>query len=152
MADVFISYSTADERLARFVHDHLATSGVSVFLASISIQPGQQWTEHVHNALRGASWVIFLASRPACSSPFVQQELGGAILMQKKLVPIVWDMTPSELPGWAPRHQAIDLAGATVDVLQARLSAIAERIKADKRTGLLLLGLIVAGLIVSAGN
>ena len=36
----------------------------------------------------------------------------AALAKQKKLVPIVWDMPVSELPGWTNHIQAIDLAGA----------------------------------------
>src|SRR5262249_29183296 len=109
VADVFISFSSRDERLARFVCDHLTASGVAVVLAPASVLPGQPWSDEILNALRGSNWVIFLASRAGCASAWVQQELGAAIGMQKKLVPIVWDMPPSELPGWASRHQAINL-------------------------------------------
>ena len=39
MPDVFISFSSKDERLARFVQDHLIAGGVSVFLAPASLHP-----------------------------------------------------------------------------------------------------------------
>jgi hypothetical protein len=152
MADVFISFSSKDEQLANFVRDHLVASNVAVFLAPVSLQPGQQWSEEVLKALRGSSWVIFLASRAACASAWVQQELGVAIGMQKKLVPVVWDMPPSELPGWAARHHAINLAGASIEEARAQLTLIAERIKSDKAVGLLVLGLMIAGLLISAKN
>lgn len=42
MTDVFISYSTADERIARFVHDHMSAEDLSVFLASVSLKPGDR--------------------------------------------------------------------------------------------------------------
>ncbi len=42
----------------------------------------------------------------------VQQELVAAFAMQKKLVPIVWDMPPAEPSGWVGRHQAVNLAAA----------------------------------------
>jgi hypothetical protein len=148
MADVFISFSSKDDQLAYFVHDHLVASGVSVFLAPASLEPGQQWSEEVLNALRGSAWVTFLASRAACSSAWVQQELGVAIGMQKKLVPIVWDMLPSALPGWAARHQAVNLAGASIEQARDQIASISQRIKSDKALGRLVLGLIIAGLLI----
>jgi hypothetical protein len=144
--DIFISYSSKDEPIARFLHQHLTHEGMSVFLASASLQPGQQWSQEVLTALRTSSWVLFLASRAACSSAWVQQELGAALITQKKLVPIVWDMPPSELPGWVRHYQALDLTHASFDDVKSQMTAIVQRIKADKAQGLLLVGLLLAGL------
>jgi hypothetical protein len=80
----------------------------------------------------------------------VQQELGAAIARQKKLVPIVWDMPPSALPGWTGHIQAVNLAGASTDQVWAQITAIAEQIKADKAKGLLIGGLLLAGLFALA--
>jgi hypothetical protein len=147
MADIFISYSTADERVARFLHQHLTGEGMQVFLASVSLQPGQRWTLEILNALRNSSWMLFLASRAACASPWVQQELGAALITQKKLVPIVWDMPPSELPGWVQHYQALNLAGASMEDVKTQMTAIANKIKSDKAQGFLVVGLLVAALL-----
>jgi hypothetical protein len=120
---------------------------VSVFLAATSLQPGEQWSAAVLNELRGAPWVIFLASKAVCPSPSVLQEVGGALVAKKNIIPIVWDMPASALPGWTQQYQALDLARTHIQGLNSRMSAIAEHIKADKNKGLLLAGLIVAGLL-----
>lgn len=147
MPDIFISYSSADQKLATFLHEHLTAEGVSVFMASVSLLPGQRWPQEILRALQESSWVLFLASKAACASPWVQQELGAALITQKKLVPVVWDMQPSELPGWIQHIQALNLAGMSLDQAKAHMAAIASRIKADKANGLLAVGLIVAGLL-----
>src|SRR5438105_14721842 len=113
MADVFISHSSADIQLAAFVKQHLELQGISVFLAPLSMQPGQHWPSEIMQALNSATWVIFLASRAACASHWVQQELGAAMAGRKKLVPIVWDIEPSQLPGWTAQVQALNLRGAS---------------------------------------
>jgi hypothetical protein len=146
MADICISYSTTDERIAQFMRQHLSDEGVQVFLASASLQPGQQWSQEILSALRSSSWVLFLASRAACSSPWVQQELGAALITQKKLVPIVWDMSPSDLPGWVKNYQALNLAGASMEQVKSQMTAIANGIKSDKTQGLVVVGLLVAAL------
>src|ERR1700680_1009066 len=152
MPDVFISHSSADRQFAEFLHRHLTSEGLSVFLAPISLLPGQRWPQEILNALAASTWVLFLASRAACASPWVQQELGAAIAKQKKLVPIVWDMPPSALPGWAGHIPAVNLAGASADQIQAQITAIAEQIKADKAKGLLIGGLLLAGLFALAAK
>lgn len=150
MADVFISHSSADRQFAEVLHRHMTSEGLSVFLAPLSLSPGQRWSEAVLKSLEASPWVLFLASRAACSSPWVQQEIGAALSKQKKLVPIVWDMPVSELPGWTGQIQAIDLAGASAEKIKAQITAIAEQVKADKAKGLVIVGLLIAGLFIIA--
>jgi hypothetical protein len=133
MADVFISHSSADRQFAEFLHRHMTSEGLSVFLAPLSLSPGQRWSEAILKSLE--------------ASPWVQQELGAALAKQKKLVPIVWDMAASELPGWTGEIQAIDLAGASAEKIKAQITAIAEQVKADKAKGFIIAGLMIAGLL-----
>jgi hypothetical protein len=112
---------------------------------------GQKWSHEIRSALNSSPWVVFLASRAACASPWVQQEIGAALAAQKKLVPIVWDIPPTELPGWASQYQALNLAGVTTQAdLERRISEIAERIKADKAKGQMIAAIALAGLFVMA--
>lgn len=152
MPDVFISHSSSDRQLAEFLHRHLTSESLSVFLAPVSLLPGQRWSQQILRALETSNWVLFLASRAACASAWVQQELGVALGKQKKLVPIVWDMPTSELPGWTHHIQAVDLARASPEQIQAQITAIAERIKADKAKGFLIGGLLIAGVLALASR
>jgi hypothetical protein len=147
MADVFISYSSVDEELARFVHDHLQTEKVTSFMAAASLQPGDRWTKEVFSNLRLAKWVVFLASRTACSSAYVQQELGAAMIANKNLIPIVWDMAPHEVPGWVSQHHVLNLTGRTYDDLRTEVTQIAQRVRQDRTNGLLTVGAIALGLM-----
>lgn len=147
MPDIFISYSTNDEPFAQFLHQHLRAEGLDVFMASVSLLPGQRWAPEILGALKASAWVLFLASRAACASPYVQQELGAALITEKKLVPIVWDLPPSQLPGWLNQIQALNLAGATVQEVHAQIASITAHIKSDKFIGQLIGGLAIAGVI-----
>lgn len=148
MVDVFISYSTSDEAFARFMHKHLTDEGISVFLASVNLAPGHLWAKEILEALNSAAWVLFLASRAACNSPWVQQELGIAIATKKQLLPIVWDIQPSQLPGWVGQTQALNLAGKSTAEVRVEITIIAERIKNKKKEGLVLAGLLLAGIVL----
>jgi hypothetical protein len=150
MPDCFISHSSHDQQLASFIHQELLRHGVTAFLASASLQPGQHWSAEILGNLRNSNWVIVLASRAACASAFVNQEVGGALLASKHLVPIVWDMPPAQLPGWVNQVQAIDLRGSTPVDLQQQVGAIAARIRQEKAQGLLILGAVLFGLFVLA--
>ena len=148
MPDVFISYSTKDQEIANFVHRHLQTEGISVFMAAASLQPGQEWTEAIKANLREAKTVVILASRAAMQSPFVMLEAGGALFAEgKKLIPIIWDLEPSELPSWLGRYQAMDLRRfANWDAVGIQLKQIASQINRDKWIGLAVVGAIFFAL------
>jgi hypothetical protein len=146
MPDVFISYTSPDERIARFVHQHLEAERVTSFLACVSLQPGAEWTPEVFRQLNAARWVLVLASRAANNSAFVQQEVGLALAANKTVVPIVWDMAPTELPGWLAQRQALDLANRTYEDLRVEVVQIAQRIKQEQLQGLLAIGLLLAGV------
>ena len=148
MPDVFISYSSKDERLARVIHEELTTHGLSSFLASVSIPPGAVWPDMVLSELRASTWVIVLASKAAVTSSYVNQELGGAFFGVKTVVPIVWDMAPSDLPGWLSRVEAIDLRNRTLEDLRAEVITLAETFKRSKGKALLVFGAVLLGLWV----
>ena len=147
MTDVFISYSTKDEDLARFVVQHLEAHGLTVFLASISLSPGERWTPQIIQQLQVSEWVILLASKSALSSPYVQMEIGGAIFGNKKLVPIMWDVSPNELPSWISEFQGLILTGATLENINLQVAQLAAGIRQNKTKGQLVAGAVFAGLL-----
>jgi hypothetical protein len=147
MPDCFISYSSKDQSLANFVHSELSRHGLSIFMASVSLKPGENWSDAIRANLKASSWVILLASRDACKSAYVLQETGMAMITDKKLIPIVWDISPSELPGWIDRNHALNLRGATIEQIQARISQIAQMIHQDRNKGLLIAGALIFGLL-----
>lgn len=147
MADVFISYSVKDEELAQFVRSHLIAQGLQVFLASISLTPGELWTPKIIEELRASEWVFLLASKNALASSNVQLEVGGAIFGNKKLVPIMWDVKPSDLPRWIADYQGLTLTGATMENINLQLSKLATDVKQRKENGQLVAGAVFAGLL-----
>jgi hypothetical protein len=148
MPDVFISYSVQDEQFARFVREHLAQEKLDVFLASISLEPGHKWTPQIFKALQNSEWVFFLASKNALASANVQQELGAALITQKKLVPIMWDIDPSYLPVWIAQYQGLCLKGQTIENIRDQIIALASKVRADKEKGMLIAGGLIAALFL----
>jgi TIR domain len=152
MIDCFISYSSNDEPFATAVYRDLTAHDLSVFMAKISLNPGDNWSQNVLHALTKSTWVIFLASKAACALPYVQQEIGGALTTQKKLIPAVWQMAPSELPGWVNQIHALDIRNQTPEQIQARIIDLAQQIKATKDKGGLIAAALVAGFIWLLGK
>ena len=133
MSDVFISFSSKEYEFADNIRNYLSQSDISVFLAPVSISAGSKWNDEIKRNLKVAKWVIFLASKNACNSPYVQQELGGAIFSsEKKLIPIVWEFEPENLPGWVKEYQAIDIRNASKDFLARQLDRLVHDIKDHK--------------------
>jgi len=133
--DIFISYSVQDEKLARFVKDHCENQKLDVFLASISLDIGKHWTPQIKSALKASNWVFLLASKAALASQNVQMEVGGAILLEKELVPIMWDIEPQELPRWIADYQGIILKEATIENINLKISQLAAKVRSEKDEG-----------------
>ena len=147
MPDVFISYSAKDQPLAQFVHNHLVAQNLDVFLASIDLLPGSHWTPQIIHALNSSEWIFLLASENALASPSVQQEIGGAIFGGKKLVPILWDVQPNQLPAWVAQYQGLVLTGASIENVNLQIAQLAASVKASKLNGQLVAGAVIAGIL-----
>ncbi|GJM43852.1 MAG: hypothetical protein DHS20C21_06940 [Gemmatimonadota bacterium] len=152
MPDCFISYTSKDRKLATFVFNTLKANGLDPFLAAVSIRAGADWSGEIRDAMQSTRWVIFLASKAACKSDFVQQEVGAAYFGGKTVVPVVWDMSPSDLPGWTKRAQALDFRGATRSQIAGRIQGLAKEIRGSRGSGLLIAAAIIGGLVWLAGR
>lgn len=146
MPDIFISHCSADRSTALKVQKYLQSNGATTFVAPCSIESGKKWSDEIRSNLQQSRLVLFLASRTACASDYVNQELGGQWLAGKKIVPVVWDMPPEELPGWTKEYQAVDLRNG-LDGLRPVLDSIVQNLRLDKnREGLFLIA--VVGFII----
>lgn len=143
----FVSYASADVEFANGIAAELGRHGVDTFLAAVSMDPGMRWSDEILNALRASKWVVFLASKAAIAAPYVQQEVGGAVVARKNLVPVVWEISPGELPGWSKEFQAIDMRGDSPDVINDKIEKLARRIMAGSDWGFVLGGAIVMGFL-----
>ena len=146
MPDIFISFTKSDSEIAHFLHKHLTSEKLDVFLAPISIAPGDHWREEILDNLQESNWLLFLASKKACKSAYVQQELAAASGLEKNIVPILWDMPPEDLPGWVDQKQALDFRGLNGLEINIQVKQIAKKVKADIRNGYLIVGFGIAAI------
>jgi hypothetical protein len=146
LSTAFISYSTKDEDLAKKLHALTSMAGIETFLAGISIEPGSNWTDVIFKKLDEAEWVFFLASKSACESHAVQQEIGASLIQKKTIIPLLIDIGPEELPGWVGNHQAINLKDSP-DILHSAIEKIASKIKVDKFWAGVIVGILMVALI-----
>ncbi len=132
MSDVFISYSSHDSDIAQKVHSSLTLAGVDTFLAEISIKSGEKWKQSIIDNMNSSQWVILLMSQKAKESMAVSHEIGAAIFQRKNLYPIIWDMSPEEMPEWIQDRQAIDISSGDPDTLHELIESICSQITIKK--------------------
>ena len=133
MADLFISYAREDAAVAQAFYKHLTAAGLRVFLDTASLAPGSQWSQKLREELRAAHTVLVLASRKAMQSAMVNQESGAATLNDKKVIPVVWDMDPSQLPGWLREYQALDLRPNDAQQIRSRVESFIQQLARQKQ-------------------
>lgn len=96
---VFISHSAHDAEWARSFARALKERGLTVWLDEFEIQPGEAMREQLEFGLRGSDVIVALVDPDALSRPNLFFELGAAIAMGKRVVPVVpKDMDPNTLP------------------------------------------------------
>ena len=89
MRTVFISHTARDTEWARSFAKALKERGVSVWFDEFDVQPGESLRETLEAGLRNSDVFVALLDAEAPAKPNLFFELGAAIGMGKKVVPIV---------------------------------------------------------------
>lgn len=96
---IFLSYDHEDQEWARGFAEALRDSGVSVWLDQWELKPGDKIREALEQALLGSDTVVFLLGAGAARSANVFFELGAAVALNKRIIPILAeDLDRSEIP------------------------------------------------------
>ncbi|MCW5591854.1 MAG: toll/interleukin-1 receptor domain-containing protein [Burkholderiales bacterium] len=111
MADIFISYASADRERARALAERLGEHGYTVWWDR-TIPPGRVFDEVIQEALHAARCVVVLWSAESVKSNWVKTEAAEG-LDQSKLVPAL--IEPVLPPIEFKRIQAADLTGWSGD-------------------------------------
>jgi hypothetical protein len=103
---VFISRSSKDSPWAKRLAKGLAERGVQVWLDESSPEPGSSSRRDIEKALRDSDTIVALIDEENVKSPYLFFELGIAVAMGKKIVPVVLGN--------------VDLSGLPFDVKQVQ--------------------------------
>src|SRR5207249_570773 len=99
MGKVFISHPAGDADWARSFARALQQRGVSVWFDEFDVRPGESLRDALELGLRTSDVLVALLDAESASKPNLFFELGAAIGMGKRVVPIVpKGMDPSALP------------------------------------------------------
>ncbi|KAL6657778.1 hypothetical protein ACP70R_005558 [Stipagrostis hirtigluma subsp. patula] len=100
--DVFINHRGVDTKrnVARLLYDRLqqlAGGGVRSFLDSMSMRPGDRLNERIYEAIRECRVAVAIFSPRYFDSEFCLEELAAIVEARKIIIPIFYDIKPSEL-------------------------------------------------------
>ena len=91
LARVFVSYASADRRVAADLHRLLVDSGHEVFLDSDrgdGIRVGEDWRQRLYAQLRGADAVVCVVSSSYAASQWCAIEIAVAQTLGARLIPL----------------------------------------------------------------
>lgn len=87
--NLFLSYSRGDFAKAKALAEELKRRGVSVFLDAEELAPGVSVAKTLDRALRKSDAIVMFVGSDAAQSSWLMFEMGAAIGMGKRIVPIV---------------------------------------------------------------
>lgn len=126
MRKVCISHTARDKEWARSFAKALKERGISVWLDELDVQPGESLREALESGFRNSDILVTLLDAEASAKPNLFFELGAAIGIGKRVVPIVpkgidLDALPLDLR--LPRYLVRDTPEQTAEELSATLRA-----------------------------
>lgn len=86
---IFISYSNADKKWAREFAKSLSEVGADIWFDEFNIKPGDSISDSVERGLRGSEAIVLLINDESVTTNNFFFELGAALGMNKKIIPIV---------------------------------------------------------------
>jgi len=110
MAQVFISYSKDDRKVAERIAEELRQAGIKVF-DDRQLAPGEDLEARLHDELKRAAYVLLLLSPSYLKSAWATKELEAAALSESeggpRLIPLVVADTP--IPPFLRNRVYLDL-------------------------------------------
>ncbi|XP_029125214.1 TMV resistance protein N-like [Cajanus cajan] len=97
--DVFINHRGIDTKrnIAGLLYDRLTKVRVKSFLDSMNMKPGDRLFDHIDRAILGCKVGVAVFSPRYCDSYFCLHELALLMESKKRVVPIFYDVKPSQL-------------------------------------------------------
>jgi TPR repeat protein len=94
---IFISHSSKDQKVARTICTALENRGLTCWVYSRNIQPGQNFQEQIVRAIRAAKIMVLVFTANANSSNEIKKELAIASQNNLVVVPVrIEDVIPNE--------------------------------------------------------
>jgi WD40 repeat protein len=99
VADVFVSYSRADQPFVRELVERLAREGKEAWVDWEGIPPTATWLDEIYTAIEESGAFLFVISPGSAASKVCRDELAHAEKLGKRIVPVNFRaVDPAELP------------------------------------------------------
>lgn len=119
--DVFFSYSSYDEHIAKELADKFREAGLRCFLSAKDLRGGAVWKPSLRDAIRQSDKILLLITPRSKDSRWISLETGAAWMLQKELIPLTQFVSPEDLGDIANDHQV-----RVVETEQQRVALISE--------------------------
>jgi hypothetical protein len=104
--DIFLSYADGDSRLADELKTEFEIRGLRWFMAKKDIEVASEWEISIREALISCTWVLLLLTPRSIDRPWVLLESGAAWGLGKRLVPVLVQVSISNLIDPIRKYQA----------------------------------------------
>jgi len=94
---IFISYSSADKKIATCIADDLVDEGFNVWLDRFSIEVSDEWPSEIEKGIDNAGVFLVLWSKNAKESKWVSREIARADRQNITIVPLILDDTDVDI-------------------------------------------------------
>jgi hypothetical protein len=119
----FFSYSREDSDFAKKLAADLKSTGASVWMDQLDIEPGVRWDDAVSQALESSPRVLVILSPASAKSENVSDEVSFALSKQKHVIPVLY--RECDVPFRLARLQYVDFRTNYNTALQELTGALA---------------------------
>ncbi len=152
---IFLSHSAADAVWVKWIKVNAQQVGIEVYLYEHDPQPGRLVADKVQGAIRACDALVVLLTANSQFSPYVQQEVGAAKALNKRVIPLV---QPGVSQSSLAMLQGVEYIPFDFQNPQPALSTLLGHLqgaKQGKESGqaiLFLIGTFVVGALVLGGK
>jgi hypothetical protein len=153
--NIFLSHSSLDASWVKWIKANAQQVGIEVYLYEHDPQPGRLVADKVQDAIKACDTLVVLLTGNSQFSPYVQQEVGAATALNKRVIPLV---QPGVSQSSLAMLQGVEYIPFDFRNPQPALSTLLGHLqgaKQGKERGeaiLLLIGAIVVGALVLGGK
>lgn len=96
--DVFLSYSSSDESMAQKIVENAEMNNIRVFFSPNELMGGDPFNNEIRQALINAFEIWVLITKNSLGSEWVATEWGAGWVLNKRVVPILFECSTDQLP------------------------------------------------------
>jgi hypothetical protein len=86
---IFLSHSSGDAKWVKWIAANAQQVGIEVYLYEHDPQPGRLVADKLQDAIKSCDALVVLLTSSSQFSPYVQQEVGAARALGKRVIPLV---------------------------------------------------------------